>query len=138
MVDILKGTMRLIRNKNLQVYPFYDKLCPTFYHHYNCPYIVSIFERGILETPLKDTIIHYFRWRLKQLKSVHAHLLTITFFSWKIYIVKKTLLTVSGRPLFSLLTFTNMVTTIVPVGKSGNNLLTLYLSKWGIFIIVNM
>jgi len=31
-----------------------------------------------------------------------------------------------------------MVITIVPVGKSGNNLITLYLSKWGIFIIVNM
>jgi hypothetical protein len=31
-----------------------------------------------------------------------------------------------------------MVITIVPVGKSGNNLLTYNLSKWGIFIIVNM
>ena len=52
--------------------------------------------------------------------------------------VKKTLLTLSGTTLFSLLTFTKTPLTYVPVGKSGNNLLTYNLSKWGIFIIVNM
>ena len=56
----------------------------------------------------------------------------------KTYIVKKTLLTLSGRPLFSLFIFLNMVTTYTSVGKSGNNLLTYYYTIWGIFIIVIM
>ena len=51
-----KGTMWLIRNKNLQVYPLYDSLCPTIYHHHNCPYNVSIYERVSIKNPLEG---HY-------------------------------------------------------------------------------
>jgi len=129
--------MSLIGDINLQVYPLYDSLCPTF-HHYNCPYNVSIYEGESLRTPLKDTIIHYFRWRLKQLKSVHAHLFLHTIFIWKMYIVKKTLLTLSGRPLFSLFIYLNMVITIASVGKSGKFITPILWTIYHIFIIVNM
>ena len=60
MVDV-KGTISLIRHITLQGYPLYNTLCPTIYHHYNCPYIVSHLKGEILETPLKDTITTYFR-----------------------------------------------------------------------------
>ena len=53
---IRKGTMWLIGDINLQVYPLYNSLCPTFYHHYNCPYNVSIYERGKFKNPLEG---HY-------------------------------------------------------------------------------
>ena len=133
-----KGTISLIWYINLQVCSLYNTLCPTIYHHYNCPYIVSICERGIWKTPLKDTISPIFRWRIKQLKSVHAHYFLHSIFSWKFYIVKKTLLTLSTGPFFSLLTFLNMVTTIVPVGKSGSNCMWTIYIIYTIFIVVNM
>ena len=60
MVDV-KGTIPLIRYKTLQGYSLYNTLCPTFYHHYNCPYIVSICERGNLKNPLEDTMNSLFR-----------------------------------------------------------------------------
>ena len=80
MVDV-KGTISLIRYINLQVYPLYNTLCPTFYHHYNCPYIVSIFERGSLRNPVEGHYNNMFSLKIITTKVCPRHFVSTIYFS---------------------------------------------------------
>ncbi len=75
-----KGTISFIGNINLQVYPLYDSLCPTIYHHYNCPYYVSIFERGNMKNPVEDTIKSLFPLKITTTKVGPRSFVNILFF----------------------------------------------------------
>jgi hypothetical protein len=81
--------MFLIGDINLQVYPLYNSLCPTFYHHYNCPYYVSNCDRGNLKNPVEGHYNTLFPLKIITTKVCPRYFLYMSYFYLDFIYIKK-------------------------------------------------